>query len=113
LKWQGATLDFIWLDEEPPADIHSEALARLTGGGIVWSTLTPLLGYTPFINRFLREDSPEARRDRGTIRMGLRNAEHFTDEEKERRLAGYPVHERAARENGDPLYLAAVPCLKR
>lgn len=102
-KWQGATLDFIWLDEEPPAEIYSEALARLTGDGIVWSTLTPLLGYTPFISRFLRDESPEARRDRGVIRMGLRHAQHFTDEEKSRRLAGYPTHERAARENGDPM----------
>ena len=102
-KWQGATLDFLWLDEEPPADIYSEALARLTGDGIVWATLTPLLGFTPFINRFLRDDSPEARRDRAVIRMALRHAAHFSDEEKERRLAGYPTHERGARENGDPL----------
>jgi len=35
--------------------------------------------------------------------MGLRHAEHFTDEEKQQRLAGYPAHERAARENGDPM----------
>jgi hypothetical protein len=25
--------------------------------------------------------------------MGLKHAEHFTDEEKQRRLAGYPAHE--------------------
>jgi hypothetical protein len=35
--------------------------------------------------------------------MGLRDAQHFTAEEKERRLAGYPAHERAAREKGDPM----------
>src|SRR5579883_3181626 len=45
-KWQGATLDFIWLDEEAPEDIYSEALARLTGEGIVYTTFTPLLGFT-------------------------------------------------------------------
>ncbi|MGC2414579.1 MAG: terminase family protein [Stellaceae bacterium] len=102
-KFQGSTLDWIWLDEEPPAEIYSEALARLTGDGCVWTTCTPLLGYTPFISRFLRDASPEARRDRGVVRMGLRHAEHFSDIEKERRLAGYPTHERAARENGDPM----------
>jgi hypothetical protein len=62
-----------------------------------------MLGYTNLVSRFLRDDSPTARRDRGVVRMGLRHAEHFTDEEKERRLAGYPAHERAARENGDPM----------
>ena len=102
-KFQGATLDLVWTDEEPPADIYSECLSRLTGEGCLYTTCTPLLGYTPFINRFTRDDSPEARRDRGTIRMGLRDAAHFTAEEKDRRLAGYPLHERAARENGDPM----------
>lgn len=102
-KWQGATLHFIWLDEEAPEDIYSEALARLTGSGIVYTTFTPLLGFTRVVSRFLRDDSPEARRDRAVIRMGLRHAQHFSEEEKERRLAGYPAHERAARENGDPL----------
>lgn len=102
-KWQGATLDFVWFDEEPPADIYAEGLARLTGEGCVWATLTPLLGYTPFISRFTRDGSAEAQRDRGVVRMGLRHAEHFSDQEKQRRLAGYPAHERAARENGDPM----------
>jgi phage terminase large subunit-like protein len=102
-KFQGTTLDLVWPDEEPPADIYSEILSRLTGEGICYTTCTPLLGYTPFINRFTRDDSPEARRDRGTIRMGIAHAEHFSTEEKERRLAGYPTHERAARENGDPM----------
>ena len=102
-KFQGLTLDVVWLDEEGPEDIYSEALARLTGGGIIYTTFTPLLGWTNVVSRFMRDDSPEARRDRGVIRMGLKHAEHFTEEEKERRLAGYPAHERAARENGDPM----------
>lgn len=102
-KWQGATLDVIWLDEEAPEDIYSEALARLAGDGILYTTFTPLLGFTRVVGRFLRDDSPEARRDRGIVKMGLRHAEHFTEEEKQRRLAGYPRHERAARENGDPM----------
>lgn len=102
-RWQGATLDFVWMDEEPPADIYSEAMARLKGAGIVFTTFTPFAGYSEVVSRFLRDDSEDARRDRICIRMGLRHAKHFTDEEKSRRLAGYPAHERAARENGDPL----------
>jgi hypothetical protein len=34
--------------------------------------------------------------------MGLKDAEHFTEEQKQKRLAGYPLHEREARANGDP-----------
>lgn len=102
-KFQGMTLDTVWLDEEPPGDLYSEALARLKGDGICWVSFTPLLGYSPVVSRFLRDDSVEARRDRGVIRMGLKHADHFTEEEKQRRLSGYPLHERAARENGDPM----------
>jgi phage terminase large subunit-like protein len=102
-KFQGLTLSVVWLDEEASEEIYSEALARLTGDGIVYTTFTPLLGWTNVVSRFMRDDSPVARRDRGVVRMGLAHAQHFTEEEKERRLAGYPAHERAARENGDPL----------
>src|SRR5207253_8900666 len=97
------TLSVIWADEECPEEVYSECLARLTGDGILYTTFTPLLGWTNLVSRFLRDDSPEARRDRGVVRMGLAQAAHFSAEEKERRLAGYPAHERAARENGDPL----------
>jgi hypothetical protein len=91
------------MDEESPEDIYSEALTRLTGDGILYTTFTPMLGFTSLVSRFLRDQSPEARRDRGVVRMGLAHAQHFSAEEKERRLAGYPAHERAARENGDPM----------
>jgi phage terminase large subunit-like protein len=102
-KWQGSTLDFISFDEEPPKEHYSEGVARLTGDGMVFLTFTPLEGYSTVVSRFLRDDSPEARRDRGVIRMTLAEAEHFTPEEKERRLAGYPAHEREARANGVPM----------
>ena len=101
-KFQGPTLDWIWEDEENEEDIHSECLARLRGDGILFTTFTPLKGITRLVRRF-QERSVDAARDRGVVRMGLRHAEHFTEEEKARRLAGYPAHERAARENGDPM----------
>ena len=31
-KFQGETLDYVWLDEEPPADIYTEALTRTNVG---------------------------------------------------------------------------------
>ena len=101
-KWQAATLDFLWLDEEPPDDVYDEAKARLTGKGFIYITATPLMGVTPFIKLFKRPDNPQAARDRGVQQMGLQDAEHFTEEEKERRAAGYKAHLRRARITGDP-----------
>jgi phage terminase large subunit-like protein len=44
-KWQAETLDFVWFDEEPPLDIYTEGLTRTNAtGGMVYLTLTPLLG---------------------------------------------------------------------
>lgn len=44
-KWQGAAVDFIWLDEECPLDIYEEAMARLVdSGGQMLMTQTPISG---------------------------------------------------------------------
>lgn len=100
LKWQGDTLDWVWEDEEPPSEIHGEALARLKGDGILFVTCTPLQGVT----RFIRDYWPTpTHATRGVARMGLRDVKHFTDAEKEERLAGYQAHQRTARMNGDPV----------
>lgn len=105
-SWQGPYVDVIWLDEECPPDIYQEALARLTGQGCIFTTFTPLLGYSLLVNRFLRpaeEDRVAAERDRGHVQMPLSEAEHFTPEEKEQRRSGYAAHERIAREFGEPM----------
>jgi len=44
-KWQGAGVDLIWLDEEPPEDIFNECLARIvTTRGSIVLTFTPVEG---------------------------------------------------------------------
>src|SRR5262245_29006142 len=44
-KFQGETLDYVWMDEEPPPDVYSECLTRTnTTSGPVWITFTPLQG---------------------------------------------------------------------
>ncbi len=44
-KFQGASLDFVWFDEEPPADIYAECLMRvLDKKGDIFGTMTPLKG---------------------------------------------------------------------
>lgn len=56
-KWQGAALEVLWLDEEPPMDIYMEGLTRTNEtGGIVYMTFTPLLGMSNVVHRFLFGD---------------------------------------------------------
>ncbi len=61
-KFQGASLDFVWFDEEPPQDIYTECRMRVMDKkGEVFGTMTPLKGLT-FIYRdiFLnRANDPE------------------------------------------------------
>lgn len=44
-KFQGASLDFVWIDEEPPKEIYEECRMRLLDRrGDIWVTMTPLKG---------------------------------------------------------------------
>lgn len=98
-KWQGETLDWVWFDEEPPAEIYTEGLTRTNAtGGMVFMTFTPLLGMSEVVRRFLMEDS----KDRAVTTMTIDDAEHYTPEERERIVASYPAHEREARAKGIP-----------
>lgn len=46
-KFQGASLDFVWFDEEPPIDVYRECRMRvLDKKGEIWGTMTPLKGLT-------------------------------------------------------------------
>lgn len=56
-KWQAATLDFVWFDEEPPWDVYSEGITRTnaTGGSVV-VTFTPLLGLSEVVLEFLADN---------------------------------------------------------
>lgn len=51
-KFQGASLDFVWFDEEPPEDIYDECLMRvLDKKGDIFGTMTPLKGLTFIYDR--------------------------------------------------------------
>ena len=100
-KFQGETVDFIWGDEEPPMDVYSEMLTRITATkGMVYITFTPLLGMSAVVSRFLNEPS----NDRGVTVMTIDDALHISPEEREKVIAGYPAHERDARARGIPLF---------
>ncbi|MDR2634661.1 MAG: terminase family protein [Clostridiales bacterium] len=46
-KFQGASLDFVWFDEEPPEDVYDECRMRvLDRRGDIFGTMTPLKGLT-------------------------------------------------------------------
>ncbi len=46
-KFQGASLDFVWFDEEPPEDVYAECRMRvLDRKGDLFGTMTPLKGLT-------------------------------------------------------------------
>lgn len=101
--WQGPTVDWIWIDEECPPDVLNEALARLTGDGVLFISLSPLLGRSLVMLRYIGDDlTPEQRASRGVVRATLAEAEHFTEEQKQARRASFSESERAAREFGDP-----------
>lgn len=59
-KWQGDTVDLIWFDEEPPADIYSEGRTRTQLGQLGTNTMitfTPLLGLSEVVRQFLDADA--------------------------------------------------------
>nr|WP_255630931.1 terminase family protein [Novosphingobium sp. FKTRR1] len=56
--FQGTAKHWIWLDEEPPADVYGEALIRLmTTKGLMLITFTPLLGLSDVVLSFLEAES--------------------------------------------------------
>lgn len=57
-KWQGTVKDLIWLDEEPPLDIYTEALTRTNTieDARVLITFTPLLGMSDVVHMFLEDE---------------------------------------------------------
>ncbi len=99
-KFQGETLDFVWFDEEPPADIYTEGLTRTNvGAKPVWMTFTPLLGMSEVVRRFLQERSDH----RHVVSMTIDDVQHYTEEEKQTIIASYPPHELEARTKGIPV----------
>ena len=96
-KFQGETLDWCWNDEEPPMDIYSEELARITATrGMIFTTFTSMMGPTTLVSRFFAEDRPNC----GMVQMGLRDALHITPDQYETLINQYLPHERDARING-------------
>lgn len=53
-SFQGTAMDWIWADEEIPADVYGECAMRLmTTNGVIIITATPIKGLTTFVQSFL------------------------------------------------------------
>lgn len=98
--WQGTEKQGIWLDEEPPMGIYTEALTRtMTTGGIVYCTFTPMNGMSDVTISFLDPDKPDSR---FVCTATWDDCLHLDAATKAEMLMQYPLHERDARSKGIP-----------
>lgn len=99
-KMQGESIDWGWLDEEPPEDVYHEILTRTTAtGGMVYMTFTPLEGMSKVVCRYLLEKSPS----RHVTTMTIHDALHIQKDKIQEIINGYAEHEREARSMGIPI----------
>lgn len=104
--WQSASAYVIWLDEEAPSDIYEEAISRANAklGGMIYTTFTPLEGFSKIVLKFFQEPG----NDRHLTRMEIEDVPsrsqggHLDPEEKARIIASYDDHTRDARTRGLP-----------
>src|SRR5260370_18401691 len=76
-KWQGESLDYVWFDEEPPQDVYSEGLTRISAtGGIVFMTFTPPPGLSGGVGRVSAPGSPPPPRTRAARPRVLHTPQH-------------------------------------
>ena len=99
-KWMGESIDVIWLDEEPPPSIYSQALTRTADkGGIVFMTFTPEQGMTETVAQFINN----IKDGQALLQATWDDAPHMTDTVRKQILQALPPHERKMREKGIPV----------
>lgn len=105
--WQGAAPDVVWLDEQPDETakeekpIFSEVVTRIfRSSGIMYATLTPLLGETEMIRHFMTAPEGSAVWWRGAT---WDDAPHLRKEDKDAARAAYGEHEVDVRTQGVPM----------
>ena len=100
-QWMGKAVDVVWLDEEPPQDIYSQALrASLKTGGLVYMTFTPETGMTPVITQFMTKLG----NSQALFSATWDDAPHLDEGIKEEILRALPPHEREMRSKGIPIF---------
>ncbi len=109
-KWQGRSVDCIWLDEEPSRDIYSQAVTRtLDRRGMVYMTFTPEQGMTETVASFMnnlqtgQSLTNATWDDASETVMSLRGHKGHLDESvMQQILSSYSPHEREMRRYGRP-----------
>ena len=109
-KWQGRSVDAIWLDEEPSRDIYSQAVTRtLDRKGMVYMTFTPEAGMTETVASFINNIKPgqslvNATWDDASEKIKSMNGEngHLNEAVMQQILSSYAPHEREMRRYGRP-----------
>lgn len=103
--FQGTEIPWIWLDEEPPADIYGECLMRgRTVDGHIALTFTPLSGWTDVVDGYMKwEEGRKAGASKIMVTCGWDDVPHLTEKEKSELLASTPGYLRNARKYGTPV----------
>ena len=109
-KWQGRSVDCIWLDEEPSREIYSQAVTRtLDRRGMVYMTFTPEAGMTETVASFMNNLKPGQSLDNATwddaserVMSMKGNRGHLDEGVMEQILSSYAPHEREMRRYGRP-----------
>lgn len=98
-KFQGASLDYVWFDEEPPKDIYTECAMRVIDReGDIFGTMTPLKGLS-----FVYEDiylNPKADKEIFTIFFEWADNPYLKKSEIKRLTASLSPEELEARRYG-------------
>ncbi len=107
-KFQGAKVDFVWIDEEPRnTDLFKEMEARLIDRrGIWWMTATPVRG-TAWLKQTME------RPDVAYTFAGMRENPYLPIEEVEAFAAGLDEDERAVRVDGRYIIFGGRPVFVR
>lgn len=98
--WMGDNAHLVWLDEEPPEMIYTQALRALVDlDGRLMMTFTPENGVTGIVKQYLQDLKPHQYLQQAT----WDDAAHITKQVKEEMLAALPPHERDMRSKGIPV----------
>lgn len=99
----GATVDYIWIDEEDPfksMEIYAQCVTRTaTTGGLITITATPENGLTKLVDLFMKDTTGYLYFQNAT----WDDAPHLTDEVKKELLASIPEWQHEMRSRGLPM----------
>lgn len=105
VSFEGTEQDVIWLDEEPPLDIHTECLLRtMTNDGFLMLTFTPLMGMSETVMAYLPSGvlQENAVGSKFVVMATWDDAAHLTQAVKDELWAEIPPFQRDARSKGVP-----------